>query len=61
MAKHNKKRNVGLIHEQLVRHASEKIVDGHKKQAKIAINILDKHFGERSALQKEFRDRKSVV
>jgi hypothetical protein len=55
MAKHNKKRNVGLIHEQLVRHASEKIVDGRKNQAKTAVKILNKHFGERSALQKEFR------
>ena len=55
MAKHNKKRNVGLIHEQLVRHASEKIVDGYKNQAKTAIKILNKHFGEQSALQKEFR------
>ena len=33
MAKHNKKRNVGLIHEQLVRYASEKIVEGKKKIA----------------------------
>ena len=55
MAKHNKKRNVGLIHEQLVRHASEKIVDGYKKQAKTAVKILNKHFGGQSALQKEFR------
>ena len=55
MAKHNKKRNVGLIHEQLVRHASEKIVDGYKNQAKTAIKILNKHFGGQSALQKEFR------
>ena len=55
MAKHNKKRNVGLIHEQLVRHASEKIVEGHKKQAAVAVNILNGHFGERSALQREFR------
>ena len=28
MAKHNKKRNVGLMHEQLIRYASEKIVEG---------------------------------
>ena len=55
MAKHNKKRNVGLIHEQLVRHASEKIVDGQNQQAATAIKILDKHFGENSELQQEFK------
>jgi len=55
MAKHNKKRNVGLIHEQLVRFASEKIVEGEKSKAEIAIEILNEHFEKDSQLYKEFR------
>ena len=54
MAKHNKKRNVGLIHEQLVRYASEKIVDDERNIAENAINILNKHFSEGTELYKEF-------
>jgi hypothetical protein len=55
MAKHNKKRNVGLIHEQLVRFASERIVDGEKDKAEIAISVLNEHFESDSQLYKEFR------
>lgn len=55
MAKHNKKRNVGLIHEQLVRFASEKIVEQNQKKAKVAMTILDKHFNNGSELYREFR------
>jgi len=55
MAKHNKKRNVGLIHEQLVRFASEKIVEKKNDKVVSAISILDKHFNEGSELYREFR------
>jgi hypothetical protein len=55
MAKHNKKRNVGLLHEQLVRHASENLVDGNKEKAELAINILQHRFKDRSELRREFR------
>jgi hypothetical protein len=55
MAKHNKKRNVGLIHEQLVRFASEKIVEGAKNKAEVALEVLNQHFNQDSQLYKEFR------
>ena len=55
MAKHNKKRNVGLLHEQLVRHASEMTVDGLNEQANLAIKILVEFFNKDSELLKEFR------
>jgi len=55
MAKHNKKRNVGLLHEQLVRHASENLVDGEKEKAELAINILQHRFRDHTELQREFR------
>ncbi len=61
MAKHNKKRNVGLIHEQLVRHVSENIVDQNKESADIALNILENHFSKGSELYREFRLFNSLV
>jgi hypothetical protein len=61
MAKHNKKRNVGLIHEQLVRYASEKIVEGKKSIAENAVNVLNSHFEEGTELYREFRLFNSLV
>jgi hypothetical protein len=55
MAKHNKKRNVGLLHEQLVRYASENLVTGDKENAELAVGLLKAHFRDNSALQKEFK------
>jgi len=61
MAKHNKKRNVGLIHEQLVRYASEKIVEGKRSIAEKAIDVLNNHFEEGTELYREFRLFNSLV
>ena len=55
MAKHNKKRNVGLLHEQLVRHASEMTVEGNQEKTAEAVDILMKHYSKNSELLKEFR------
>lgn len=55
MAKHNKKRNVGLLHEQLVRHVSEMTVEGNAEKAEKALSILVNHFKKGSALFNEFR------
>ncbi len=55
MAKHNKKRNVGLLHEQLVRHASEMVVEGCSDKADQAVQILLEHFNRDSELLKEFK------
>ena len=61
MAKHNKKRNVGLLHEQLVRHASEMTVEGMKKKTSQTVNILMKHYSKESELLKEFRLFSSLI
>lgn len=55
MAKHNKKRNVGLIHEQLVRYAASALIAEDKKFAEKAIQIISKHFKPNTELYKEFR------
>jgi len=61
MAKHNKKRNVGLMHEQLIRYASEKIVEGLDLRAEDALRILSKNFHKNSELFREFRLFNSLV
>lgn len=55
MGKHNKKRNIGLIHEQLIRFASEKIVDKNPEIANKAIDIVVKHFKNDSEMLREFK------
>ena len=53
--KHNKKRNVGLIYELLLRHLSSRIIENDKKGAGVATSILEKHFSKGTELYKEFR------
>ena len=58
---HNKKRNVGIIYEQLCRKVSECLVEGDREQADIALSILKKHFKKGTELYKEFRLFNSLV
>jgi hypothetical protein len=55
MAKHNKKRNVGLLYEQLLRFASNCLVERDNTTADESLNILYKNFKPGSALYREFR------
>ena len=56
MAKiHNKKRNVGIIYEQLLRYISKSLVEGDEEKAKLTSTILKKHFHKDSHLYREFR------
>jgi hypothetical protein len=52
---HNKKRNVGVIHEQLVRYIGSAIISGEEKSAEKAVSIVTKHFKPGTELHKEFR------
>jgi hypothetical protein len=52
---HNKKRNVGIIYEQLLRKISEHIVDGDSESAARVVDIVKKHFKPGTELYKEFR------
>ncbi len=61
MAKHNKKRNVGLLHEQIVRHASEMTVIGKQSESEKAITILIENFSKDSELLREFKLFSSLV
>ena len=52
---HNKKRNVGIIYEQLVLRLSKALVENDKKTFNETRHILKKHFKKGSELYKEHR------
>ncbi len=53
--KHNKKRNVGIVYELLLKHISTKLLEGKKSEAKVATKLIEKHFKKGTELYKEFR------
>jgi hypothetical protein len=62
MAKiHNKKRNVGLIYEFMVRYMSKSLIDGDDVKFKEAKKIFKKHFKPGTELYREFRLFNSLV
>ena len=52
---HNKKRNTGVIYEQLLKNVSKCLVEGNRKQAQVCLNILERHFRQGTELYREFR------
>jgi hypothetical protein len=61
MAKHNKKRNVGIVYELLLKHISSKLVENKKDEAQIALDIIEKRFDHSTELFKEFRLFKALT
>ena len=55
MTKHNKKRNIGIMYELLLRHISIKLIENDRKGALSATKIIEKRFGKDTELYKEFR------
>lgn len=55
MAKHNKKRNVGIIYEQLLLSMSSAIVENDMARVDAIKGIIKKHFKQGTELYKEFR------
>jgi hypothetical protein len=55
MIKHNKKRNIGIIYELLLRHISNCLIEGRKNDAQKALTIIEKRFNKNTELYKEFR------
>jgi ribosomal protein S15P/S13E len=53
--KHNKKRNVGIIYELLLRQISNDLIENKMDAVKTATKILESNFGKHSELYKEFR------
>lgn len=52
---HNKKRNVGLVYEFLIRLISEALVEGNQDKSSCALQILKRYFKPGTELYKEFR------
>jgi len=55
MSNHNKKRNVGIIYEQLLLRASEALIDNDVDTAKKCASIIKKHYRPGTEIYKEFR------
>jgi hypothetical protein len=55
MPKHNKKRNVGIIYELMLRHISNCLIDGDMNAVKKATKIIETRFNKNTELYKEFR------
>jgi hypothetical protein len=52
---HNKKRNVGIIYELLLRSVSASIVENDKSRAQRALDIIEKYYAKTTELYKEYR------
>jgi len=52
---HNKKRNVGLVYELLLRRVSECLVNEDNAEAQKALDIISKRFKKGTELYREFR------
>ena len=52
---HNKKRNIGLMYELLLRYISSSLVEDKKKDAQTALDIVSSRFSQDTELYKEFR------
>ena len=53
--KHNKKRNVGIIYELLLKFVSKNLIENNQKNAQEALDIIKKRFSKNTELYKEFR------
>lgn len=62
MAKtHNKKRNVGIIYEQIINFICQKTMESDSESSEKAVNIIKKHFSKNSQLYKEYKLFKALV
>ena len=58
---HNKKRNVGIIYEQIITFICSQTIEGNNKDAKIAAAILKEHFALNTQLNKEYKLFKALA
>ena len=58
---HNKKRNVGIIYEQIINFICGKLIEEDKKSAEAAVSIIKSHFKPNSQLYKEYKLFKALA
>ncbi len=61
MARHNKKRNTGLVYEFLIRKISRSILEHNDKERDLIISIVKRHFSPSTELYREFRLFNSLI
>ena len=61
MKAHNKKRNVGLLFEFLVRYITASLIEGREADSNQAVALLKRHFKPGTELYKEYRLFNSLV
>ena len=52
---HNKKRNVGIIYELLLRRVSQSLVEGNMDRAQESLDLISRRFKKGTELYREFR------
>lgn len=58
---HNKKRNIGIIYEQVVQYICKNILEKNEENAKKGIEIIKNNFKEGTQLNKEFKLFKALA
>ena len=61
MTKHNKKRNIGIVYEQLLTFITANIIADNRNKAKKATKIIERRFKKNTELYKEFRLLNALV
>jgi hypothetical protein len=59
--KHNKRRNVGIVYEMLVRCVSESMLDEDRGRANLAMKMLRKYFGKGQPLAGELSIHQAIM
>jgi hypothetical protein len=58
---HNKKRNIGIIYDQIINFTCSNILEENNSKAEIALNIIKKHFKNSEQLNKEYKLFKALA
>lgn len=61
MTKHNKKRNIGIVYEQLLKYIASNIINNNNQKAKKATKIIERRFKKGTEIYKEFRLLNALV
>jgi hypothetical protein len=58
---HNKKRNIGIIYEQIINFTCFNIIEENNEVAENALNIIKNHFNNSNQLKKEYKLFKALA
>jgi len=62
MAKvHNKKRNIGIIYEQIIQHICKKAMENNERASEEGVAIIKEHFKKGTQLHKEYKLFKALA